>query len=109
MVNDLGFAVPISGNTDRELYEGLMSVYLADKDNPKATVWGAFNAAGNMNKFFYDAAVTSRTYLITGKIGSQDYTVDSVVANLNTAFSAASRTLRTSNKDVWDIANWPPA
>lgn len=56
MVNDRGFAIPLSGNTTVDLFKPLAEVFKEDRKNPKALAWAAAAPSTCMNSDFYNAS-----------------------------------------------------
>lgn len=102
LVNDLGFAVPLSGNTTNENFKALAAVYSADMANPNTVSWSCATAGGTMNKDYYDAFYLFRQDAI-------DLSLDQVTEKLSilkNSFINAVNTLYNTNK--WDNSQWPP-
>lgn len=107
MVNELGFAVPISGKTDYEYFKPLAELYRGDSKNANSYTWAALNSAGRMNKDFYDASYLFRRDN-TFKLGTDLTAIKrELTARLLPSFQASANTLYTQNK--WDRDAWPAA
>jgi hypothetical protein len=101
MVNDLGFAIPLSGNTTYEYFIPLSEAYNADCKNEKAVAWACATAASNMNKNYYDAVYLFRKTVVE----SAETDIKSNLKTLVQAFTTAANTLYNQNK--WDRTTWP--
>ena len=101
LVNDRGFAIPLSGNTTYEHFVALAKQYETDCKNEKAVAWACATAGDNMNKDFYDAVYLFRNTALdkNGNITKAD------LKTLLNSFTAAANTLYTQNK--WDRTKWP--
>ena len=102
MVNDLGFAIPLSGNTEYEYFEPLAEVFREDRNNEKALAWSAATAGNAMNKDYYDAVYLFRkTALVT-----DNSSIKTALSNtLVSSFASAANRLYQQNG--WDRATWP--
>lgn len=102
LVNDLGFAIPLSGNTTYEYFTSLAQTFQTDRENEKSLAWAAGTAGGAMNKDYYDAC-----YLFRQAVMTMDDTAikDGLSSRLYTAFTTAANTLYQQNK--WDRDSWP--
>lgn len=101
MVNDLGFAVPLSGNTTNEYFKTLADVYKSDIANENTVAWSCATASATMNKDYYDAFYLFRQ----DAIGLDMETVESKLSILKNSFINAVNTLYNTNK--WDNKSWP--
>lgn len=101
MVNDLGFAVPLSGNTTNAYFKSLADTYAADVKNENTVAWSCATAGGTMNKDYYDAF-----YLFRQDAISLDMTaIEGRLSVLKNSFINAVNTLYNTNK--WDNKSWP--
>ncbi|MBQ7924136.1 MAG: carbohydrate ABC transporter substrate-binding protein [Clostridia bacterium] len=100
MVNDLAWAIPLSGNTEYEHFKSLAAAYEADADNAKSVAWASATVGGNMNKDFYDVTVNLRKELINGK-----KTISEILTALNSSFMSQVNVLYKANN--WDANAWP--
>ncbi len=101
MVNDLGFAVPLSGNTTNEYFQSLAATYKSDFANANTVAWGCATAGGNMNKDYYDAFYLFKK----DAIGLELSVIEEKLSILKSSFTNAVDTLYKINK--WDSKNWP--
>jgi hypothetical protein len=101
MVNDLGFAVPLSGNTTNEYFKSLAETYKSDVENPNSVSWSCATAGGTMNKDYYDAFYLFRQ----DSIGLSMSDIESKLPVLKNSFINAVNTLYNTNK--WDNKSWP--
>ncbi len=60
MVNDLGFAIPLSGNTTNSYFKTLADAYKSDIANENSVAWSCATAGATMNKDYYDACYLFR-------------------------------------------------
>lgn len=102
MVNDLGFAIPLSGNTEYEYFRPLAEVFREDRNNEKALAWSAATAGNAMNKDYYDAVYLFRkTALVT-----DNSSIKTALSNtLVSSFASAANRLYQQNG--WDKTTWP--
>lgn len=101
MVNDLGFAVPLSGNTTNPYFTALADTYKSDIANANSVAWGCATAGGTMNKDYYDAFYLFRQ----DAIGKDMAAIEEDLSILKNSFINAVNTLYNTNK--WDNAAWP--
>lgn len=101
MVNDLGFAIPLSGNTTNEYFKSLATTYKSDLANPNTVSWACATAGGTMNKDYYDAFYLFRQ----DAIGLEMSAIEEKLSILNNSFINAVNTLYKTNK--WDNQSWP--
>ena len=101
MVNDLGFAVPLSGNTTNEYYKSLAETYKSDIANENTVSWSCATAGGTMNKDYYDAFYLFRQ----DAMGLEMPAIEEKLSVLKNSFINAVNTLYTTNK--WDKSAWP--
>lgn len=101
MVNDLGFAVPLSGNTTNEYYKSLAETYKSDIANENTVSWSCATAGGTMNKDYYDAFYLFRQ----DAMGLEMPAIEEKLSVLKSSFINAVNTLYTTNK--WDKSAWP--
>ncbi|MBQ7326495.1 MAG: carbohydrate ABC transporter substrate-binding protein [Clostridia bacterium] len=101
MVNDLGFAVPLSGNTTNEYFKSLANTYKGDVANENTVSWSCATAGGTMNKDYYDAFYLFRQ----DAIGLSLSEVESKLSVLKSSFTNSVNTLYNVNK--WDNKAWP--
>ncbi len=102
LVNDLGFAVPLSGNTTNSYFQALAETYKADKENATTVSWACATAASTMNKDYYDAAYLFRQDALGWELDKIQSQLGSV---LHQSFINAVNTLYNTNK--WDKSTWP--
>lgn len=101
MVNDLGFAVPLSGNTTNEYFKTLSDIYKSDVANENTVAWGCATAGGTMNKDYYDTFYLFRQEAI----GLDMNAIEAKLPILKNSFINAVNTLYNTNK--WDNTAWP--
>ena len=101
MVNDLGFAVPLSGNTTNEYYKSLAETYKSDIANENTVSWSCATAGGTMNKDYYDAFYLFRQ----DAMGLEMPAIEEKLSVLKNSFINAVDTLYKTNK--WDKSAWP--
>lgn len=101
MVNDLGFAIPLSGNTTYEYFKSLAAVFKEDRKNDKALAWAAATAGNAMNKDYYDAAYLFRKTALQTDVAN----LKSALSTLVSSFTSAANTLYNQNK--WNKDDWP--
>jgi hypothetical protein len=101
MVNDLGFAVPLSGNTTNAHFKALAETFKSDKANANSVSWGCATAGGTMNKDYYDAFYLFRQ----DAIGLEMPAIEEKLSILKNSFINAVNTLYNTNK--WDNSAWP--
>ncbi len=101
MVNDLGFAVPLSGNTTNPYFKSLADTYKSDKANENTVSWSCATAGGTMNKDYYDAFYLFRQ----DAIGLEMSAIEEKLSVLKNSFINAVNTLYNTNK--WDNQAWP--
>ena len=107
MVNDLGFSVPLSGNTTNELYKSLVANYEEDANNEKAMAWGAFNSWGCLGKAYMDTFLNGRKALIGKKFDSNFNRYDAIhtmMQDLTKGFANAELKLMRENE--FDTSRW---
>ena len=107
MVNDLGFSVPLSGNTTNELYKSLVANYEEDANNEKAMAWGAFNSWGCLGKAYLDTFLNGRKALIGKKFDSNFNRYDAIhtmMQDLTKGFANAELKLMRENE--FDTSRW---
>lgn len=103
MVNDLGFAIPLSGTTQNANFTSLAAAYEADTTGAnadKALAWGCASLGGATNKSLYDTTVNIRKSLVNGS-----QTVAQVLDTLQASFKSNAQTLYDNNS--WDSSSWP--
>lgn len=108
MVNDLGFAVPLSGNGAYEFFTPLIEDYKSDLSNEKALAWAAVTAGSSMNKDYYDA-----WYLFRRSIVSTYVTGDGDIANMRNMLKTLEEAFVTNAQILYDAngwanSDWPP-
>ena len=101
MVNDRGFAIPLSGNTQYQYFSALAAAYdndvsAANKD--KTLAWACATPGSCMGSTYYNATVNSRKDLLNGN------TIESVLTSLQKTFMTSATSLIASNK--WDVNSW---
>ncbi|MBE6925865.1 MAG: hypothetical protein E7461_03380 [Ruminococcaceae bacterium] len=101
MVNDLGFAVPLSGNTTNAHFKALAETYKSDLANKETAAWGCATAGGNMNKDYYDAFYLFKQ----DALGLELPAIEEKLSILKNSFINAVNTLYNTNK--WDSKAWP--
>lgn len=102
MVNDLGFAIPLSGNTTYEHFKSLSAMFKEDRNNEKALAWSAATAGGAMNKNYYDAAYLFRQSVVDGDAATIK---ENLTKTLVPSFTSAANLLYKQNG--WDTTKWP--
>lgn len=112
MVNDKGFAIPLSGNTTYANFTSLANAFKADAKKSNSIAWGATSLGGAMTKDFYDASVLRRKSIVNASIsdrdnGTSNLNIKSELENLYKSFSSAANYLYRINK--WDKSSWPKA
>ncbi|MBQ8429257.1 MAG: carbohydrate ABC transporter substrate-binding protein [Clostridia bacterium] len=101
MVNDRGFAIPLSGKTEYSHFITLAEAYAADvsaENIGKTIAWGSATSASSMGSTYYNATVNLRKELINGT------PIADVLASLQKTFMTSANSLVASNK--WDITSW---
>lgn len=101
MVNDLGFAIPLSGNTTYEYFNPLAEIFKEDRENEKALAWSAATAGNAMNKDYYDAVYLFRKTALT----LDQSQIKSGLSTLVSSFSSSANILYQQN--LWDKDSWP--
>ena len=101
MVNDRGFAIPLSGKTEYQYFSSLAAAYdndvsAANKD--KTLAWACATPGSCMGSTYYNATVNVRKDLLNGS------SIDSVLASLQKTFMTSATALIASNK--WDVNSW---
>lgn len=105
MINDLGFAIPLSGSTTYEYFEKLSSVYETDRASEDTIAWSAVTAGANVNKSYYDACyLFNQTAISAADLDEVKEKLTSVLMN---SFKNTISNLYNMNK--WDQTKWPPA
>ncbi len=102
LINDKGFSIPLSGNTNIEYFATLAEDYKADAKNPNSLVWGSCCASSQMNKSYYDAQYLTRIELIKCTTLED---IKAKLAALKSSYATAINNLYNQNE--WDVANWP--
>ena len=107
MVNDLGFAVPLSGNTTVDFFKPLANDYMADLQNDKALAWASITGGSAMNKDYYDAWYLFRRSVVTSCVtnGAEVTNVKNMLRTLEEAFVTNATVLYETNG--WDRTKWP--
>lgn len=100
MVNELGFAIPLSGNTTYEYFKPLAELFKSDCENEKALAWSAATAGGAMNKNYYDA-----TYLFRQNTLDSSASIKESLGTLVSSFTSAANLLYQQNG--WNMSAWP--
>lgn len=101
MVNDLGFAIPLSGNTTNSYFKILAEAYKSDLENENSVAWSCATANATMNKDYYDAFYLFRQ----DAIGLDISAIEGKLPVLKNSFINAVNTLYNTNK--WDSKSWP--
>lgn len=101
MVNDLGFAIPLSGNTTNSYFKTLADAYKSDLENENSVAWSCATANATMNKDYYDAFYLFRQ----DAIGLDISAIEGKLPVLKNSFINAVNTLYNTNK--WDSKSWP--
>ena len=101
MVNDRGFAIPLSGKTEYQYFSSLAAAYdndvsAANKD--KTLAWACATPGSCMGSTYYNATVNSRKDLLNGN------SIESVLESLQKTFMTSATSLIASNK--WDVNSW---
>lgn len=106
MVNDLGYAVPLSGNTTFNFFQPLIEDYQNDLKNEKSLAWASITAGSSMNKDYYDAWYLFRRSIVTTYItGNGNFeNMRSMLKTLEESFVTNATILYTSNG--WDSSKW---
>jgi ABC-type glycerol-3-phosphate transport system substrate-binding protein len=102
MINDKGFSIPLSGNTNYSYFSKLSADYQLDINNEKSLAWSAVCDSNAMNKEYYDAVYLTRIEIIKA---ANSTAVKSLLDNLVSNFTNAANSLYTVNK--WDKNTWP--
>ncbi len=108
MINDKGFSIPISGNTEYEFFKNLAADYKKDSAAENTLAWSAVCPGGALNKTYYDANYLTRMEIIKAK-GNQE-TIDLKLAGLLSSFTTAINNIykqNSWNKDEWPAYNGP--
>lgn len=107
MVNDLGFAVPLSGNTTVDFFKPLAADYMADLQNEKALAWASITGGSAMNKDYYDAWYLFRRSVVTSCVtnGADVTNVKNMLRTLEEAFVTNATVLYETNG--WNKTKWP--
>ncbi len=101
MVNDRGFAIPLSGNTEYEYFSSLAAAYendISEANKNKTLAWACATPGSCMGSTYYNATVNSRKDLLAGN------SIESVLASLQKTFMTSATSLIASNK--WDVNSW---
>ncbi len=101
LINDKGFSIPLSGNSDYSFFTELGEDYNADKENEDSLAWAAVSAGGNMNKEYYDRVYLTNIAFVT----ATDEEIGDLLTGLVQNFQNAANTLYTQNS--WDVTKWP--
>ncbi len=104
LVNDLGFAIPLSGTTTYEHFTKLAAAYRADAASKKTIAWSAATAGANINKSYYDACYLFQQTALSAE--NLDVVQEKLTSVLLTSFKNTISNLYNSNH--WDIKGWPP-
>lgn len=102
LINDKGFSIPLSGNTNYDYFRTLSSQYTADSANKKTLAWSAVTPGGCVNKSYYDAVYLMRIEIIKEKDSSK---LQEKLSGLTTSLQQALNTLYKQNS--WDRNSWP--
>lgn len=109
MVNENGFAIPLSGNTTYEPFQALAEIYETDCANETSIAWAAATAGDAMNKDYYDATVLFRDRALAAKdMDAVKALLSSTTNGLYASFLSAIRNITEING--WDsdtMASWP--
>jgi hypothetical protein len=107
MVNDLGYAVPLSGNTTVEFFKSLAKDYANDLENSKALTWASITGGSSMNKDYYDAwYLFRRSVVSTYVFGEADISnVKQMLKTLEESFVTNAGVLYKANS--WNRTEWP--
>jgi len=101
MVNDRGFAIPLSGSTEYEYFATLAAAYeedVSEANKSKTLAWACATSGSCMGTVYYNATVNSRKDLLNGK------SIASVLESLQKTFVSAATNLQASNG--WDVNAW---
>ena len=101
LINDKGFSIPLSGNSDYSFFTELGEDYNADKGSENSLAWAAVSAGGNMNKEYYDRVYLTNIAFVT----ATDEEIGELLTGLVQNFQNAANTLYTQNS--WDVTKWP--
>ena len=102
LINDKGFSIPLSGNTNYEYFKGLSEEYMSDSQNEKTLAWSAVTPGGCVNKSYYDAVYLMRIEIIKEKDSSK---LKEKLSGLTVSLQQALNTLYKQNN--WDRNSWP--
>lgn len=102
MINDKGFSIPLSGNSDYSYFASLSADYQKDIQDPAAMAWGAVSPGSAMNKTYYDAAYLTRIEIIKA---TDQATIDLKLSGLSQSLATAINNVYQQNN--WDRNTWP--
>ncbi len=101
MVNDRGFAIPLSGRTEYEYFSSLAAAYdndVSSANKDKTLAWACATSGSCMGSTYYNATVNSRKDLLNGT------SIEAVLESLQKTFMTSATSLIASNK--WDVNSW---
>lgn len=103
MINDKGFSIPLSGNTEYSYFKSLTEDFDEDKADETTMAWSAVCPGAALNKTYYDANYVTRIEIIKAK-GDQE-TIDLKLKGLLSSFTTAVNNIYKQNQ--WDKDTWP--
>lgn len=103
LINDKGFSIPLSGNSNYMYFKSLSEDYEVDSKDETTLAWAAVCPGGALNKTYYDANYITRMEIIKAK-GNQE-TIDLKLAGLLSSFTTAVNNIYKQNS--WDKTKWP--
>ena len=103
LINDKGFSIPLSGNSNYTYFKSLSEDYEVDSKDETTLAWAAVCPGGALNKTYYDANYITRMEIIKAK-GNQE-TIDLKLAGLLSSFTTAVNNIYKQNS--WDKTKWP--
>jgi len=102
LINDKGFSIPLSGNTEYSYFSKLSADYQSDIKNENTLAWSAVCDSNAMNKEYFDAVYLTRIEIIKA---SNSTAVKTLLDNLVSNFTNSANSIYTVNK--WDKDSWP--
>lgn len=108
IINDKGFSIPLSGNTQYNYFKTLAADYLKDTNDSATMAWAAVNAGGALNKTYYDANYLTRIEIV--KANGNWETINLKLSGLLSSFTTAVNNVykqNSWNKDEWPAYNGP--
>jgi ABC-type glycerol-3-phosphate transport system substrate-binding protein len=101
MVNERGFAIPLSGNTTYEHFITLANIYAEDtnaQNRTKTLAWACATSGSCLGSTYYNATVNLRKDLVNGD------SIATILGKLNNTFLNTAQSLVAANK--WDVNAW---